>query len=132
MKSRTRVSAAPLVVVCVSLLLTAAHAQYRGSLQGTVTDAQGAVIPGAKVTLTDKETSRTLEVTSGEGGSYVFNGLAPRPYKMEVVKDGFKKKALDDITIIADQANALNVSLDIGQASETVNVTDAAPLTSVN
>ena len=58
-----------------------------------------------------------------------FNGLAPRPYKMEVVKEGgFKKKALDDITIIADQTNALNVELDIGQATETVNVTDAAPL----
>ncbi len=61
-------------------------------------------------------------------GYYVINGLAPRPYKMEVVKEGFKKKALDDLKIIAEQANALNVELDIGQATETVNVTDAAPL----
>ena len=76
-----------------------------------MTDAQGAVVPGAKVTLTDKETNRSLEGTTDGAGLYVFNGLAPRPYKMEVVKDGFKKKALDDITIIADQANALNVAL---------------------
>jgi hypothetical protein len=41
MKSRTRVSSGTLVLVCVSLLAIAAHAQYRGSLQGTVTDAQG-------------------------------------------------------------------------------------------
>lgn len=128
MKSRTRVSSATLVVVCVFLLGALAHAQYRGSLQGTVTDAQGAVVPGAKVTLTDKETNRTQEVTTNEAGYYVINGLAPRPYKMEVVKDGFKKKALDDLKIIAEQANALNVELDIGQATETVNVSDAAPL----
>ena len=128
MKSRGSASSATLVLVCVVVLITAAQAQYRGTLQGTVTDAQGAVVPGAKVTLTDKETNRSLEGTTDGAGIYVFNGLAPRPYKMEVVKDGFKKKALDDITIIADQANALNVALDIGQATETVNVTDAAPL----
>jgi hypothetical protein len=128
MKSRGSASSAMLVLLCVSLLLTAAHAQYRGSLQGTVTDAQGAVVAGAKVTLVDKETNRTQEVTTNETGYYVINGLAPRPYKMEVAKEGFKKKALDDLKIIAEQPNALNVQLDVGQASETVNVSDAAPL----
>jgi|KBSMisStandDraft_5_1062788.scaffolds.fasta_scaffold30976_1 hypothetical protein len=128
MKSRGSASSATLVLVCVVVLITAAQAQYRGSLQGTVTDAQGAVVPGARVSLVDKETNRTLDTTSDESGHYSFNGLAPRPYKMEVVKEGFKKKALDDITIIAEQNNALNVELDIGQATETVNVTDAAPL----
>ena len=116
MKSRTRVSSATLVLVCVCLLGVAAHAQYRGALQGTVTDAQGAVVSGAKVTLIDKETNRTLDATTNDSGYYSFNGLAPRPYKMEVVKEGFKKKALDDIKIIAEQNNALNVQLDIGQA----------------
>ncbi|HEX3321132.1 MAG TPA: TonB-dependent receptor [Terriglobales bacterium] len=128
MKSRTRVSSATLVLVCVVLLGSVAHAQYRGALQGTVTDAQDAVIPGAKVSLIDKETNRTLEATTDESGRYIFNGLAPRPYKMEVTKDGFKKKSLDDIKIIAEQSNALNVQLDVGQVSDTVNVTDAAPL----
>jgi len=128
MKSRGSASSATLVLMCVALMITAAHAQYRGTLQGTVTDAQGAVIPGAKVTLTDKETNRTLEATTDGAGIYVLNGLAPRPYKMEVVKDGFKKKALDDITIIAEQNNALNVQLDVGQVTDVVNVTDAAPL----
>ena len=103
MKSRTRVSSATLVLVCAFLLGSVAHAQYRGSLQGTVTDAQGAVVSGAKVTLVDKETNRSFEATTNETGYYVINGLAPRPYKMEVVKEGFKKKALDDIKIIAEQ-----------------------------
>jgi carboxypeptidase family protein len=128
MKSRTRVSSATLVFVCVVLLGSVAHAQYRGALQGTVTDAQGAVVSGARVTLVDKETNRTLEATTNDSGYYSFNGLAPRPYKMEVVRDGFKKKVLDDITIIAEQNNALNVELAVGQASEVVNVTDAAPI----
>ena len=48
---------------------------------------------------------------------------------MEVTKTGFRKKALDSIyiSILAEQSKALNVQLDIGQATETVNVTDAAP-----
>jgi hypothetical protein len=70
MKSRGSASSATLVLVCVVVLITAAQAQYRGTLQGTVTDAQGAVVPGAKVTLTDKETNRTLSATTNDSGVY--------------------------------------------------------------
>ena len=71
----------------VSLAGTTAHAQYRASLQGTVTDAQNAAIPGATVTLVDKETNRTLTAVTNENGVYVFNALAPRPYTLEVELD---------------------------------------------
>ncbi len=101
----------------------AGHAQYRASLQGTVTDPQGAVVPGATVTLVDKETNRTLETVTNENGVYVFNALAARPYTLTVELAGFKKEVLDNVQIIAEQANALNVKLELGQTSETVNVT---------
>src|ERR1700741_5408355 len=97
-------------LVLASLTLTvAAQAQYRASIQGVVTDPQGAVVPGATVTLTDKETNRTLTATSNDGGFYNLNPLPPSRYSLSVEKSGFKKNVLDDIGIIAEQANAINV-----------------------
>ncbi len=126
--SRTRRLSVVLLSLVVSLAGTAAHAQYRASLQGTVTDAQGGVIPGATVTLVDKETNRTATTVTNENGAYVFNGLAPRPYTLEVELTGFKKAVLDDVRIRPEQANALDVELEIGGATETVNVNSAALL----
>jgi hypothetical protein len=127
-KSRVRISFASLVLLCVCLAAMRADAQYRASLQGTVTDPQGAVVPGAAVTLTDKETNRTLETVSGDTGRYVFTALAARTYTLTVELSGFKKKVLDDVRIIAEQANSINVELELGTATETVTVTNAAPL----
>lgn len=102
-----------------------ASAQYRASLQGTVTDAQGALVPGAQLSLTDIETNRTIAVTSDASGSFIFNVLPPSTYTLEVTCAGFKKKVLDGVQIIAEQANALNIALEIGVTSETVTVNAA-------
>ena len=93
-KSRTHRFVIALVSLCLMLMGTTALAQYRASLQGTVTDAQGAVVPGATVTLVDKETNRTLTAITNENGVYVFNALAPRPYTIDVELTGFKKAVL--------------------------------------
>lgn len=117
------------VVAFVVLSATLAHAQYRGSLQGTVTDSQGAVIPGATVTLTDKETNRTLTAETNDAGIYNIGALPPSRYTLSVEKAGFKKKLLQDVGIVAEQANAVNVVLEVGQATEVVTVRgDAEPL----
>jgi hypothetical protein len=106
-----------------------AQAQYRASIQGVVTDPQGAVVAGATVTLTNKETNRSQAATSNSAGVYNFNALPPSQYSISVEKSGFKKKVLDNVTVISEQANAVNIELAIGQSSETVNVSgDAAPL----
>ena len=60
---------------------------------------------GATVTLVDKETNRTATTVTNENGAYVFNGLAPRPYTLEVELTGFKKAVLDDVRILPEQAN---------------------------
>lgn len=117
-----------LSAVAVLLLMLCAlptHAQYRASLQGTVADSQGAMIPGAQLTLTDTETNRAISATSNEEGHFVFNQLPPSTYKLEVTRDGFKKKVLDGVHIIAEQANSLNVMLEIGGTAETVTVNAA-------
>ena len=58
---------------------SAAHAQFRASIQGTVTDPTGAVIPGATLTFTDTDTNHALTATSNGSGVYNFNALAARP-----------------------------------------------------
>ncbi|MGH9158813.1 MAG: TonB-dependent receptor domain-containing protein [Vicinamibacteraceae bacterium] len=126
--ARTRRLSAVLVYLIVSLASSAAYAQYRASLQGTVRDPQGGVIPGATVTLTDTETNRTFETVTNESGMYVFTALAARTYSLAVELQGFKRKVLDDVRIIAEQSNALNVALELGGTTETVTVSDAAPL----
>ncbi len=65
------------MVACVILSAVMAHAQYRASIQGAITDPQGAVVPGATVTLMDKETGRILQATSSDSGIYNFNALPP-------------------------------------------------------
>ncbi|MDR3737446.1 MAG: TonB-dependent receptor [Terracidiphilus sp.] len=110
------------LAMLLALCVLPAHAQYRASLQGTVADAQGALIPGAQLTLTDKETNRTVSITSNDAGGFVFNQLPPSTYTVTVTRDGFKKKVLDNVRVIAEQANALNVVLEIGGTAETVTV----------
>ena len=79
-----------LLVVCTVFFTSLAHGQFRASLRGTVTDPQGAVIPGAKVTLVNVDTNSTLVSTSDDNGIYNFNGLAPAPYRIIVEREGFK------------------------------------------
>lgn len=113
------------VLALVALLPLPAHAQYNASLQGTVIDQQGAVIPGATVSLTDKETNHTITTTSGARGEFVFNQLPPNTFRVTVSRDGFQTKVLDNVTLLAEQANALNVTLEVGGAAQTVTVNAA-------
>jgi carboxypeptidase family protein len=117
------------MLVCMTVVVCSAHAQYRASIQGVVTDSQGGAVSGATVTLTNLETNQTLTATTDDNGIYNFNGLPPSQYSITVEKQGFKKQVLDAVGVIAEQANAVNVQLAIGQATETVTVNgDSTPL----
>jgi hypothetical protein len=111
-----------LLFVNATLLTVTAQAQYRASLRGTITDQQGAVVPGATVTLVNNDTSSTLTSTSDANGIYVFNALAPAPYRLTVEHEGFMKQVLEDVHIIPEQLNSLNVQLNVGQVQQTVTV----------
>jgi hypothetical protein len=112
-------------LLLLALLAVPAHAQYGASLQGTVADPTGALIPGATLTLTDTETGRTLTTQSNSTGTFVFSALAPSLYRLEASRDGFKKRVIDNFKIFADQANALNVVLEVGTTAESVTVNAA-------
>jgi hypothetical protein len=109
-------------VISLFLFTTVAHAQYRASIQGVVTDTQGAVIQGATVTLTDKQTNRTVTATSNANGIYNFNALPPSNYTVTAEKSGFKTRTLDNYSPVAEQANALNLELEAGAQTETITV----------
>ncbi len=115
--------------VCALFLVASAHAQYRASIQGVVTDPQGGIVSGATVTLINLETNQTQTATTSDQGIYNFNGLAPSKYSISVEKTGFKKKVLDNVGVIAEQANALNIQLDVGEVTQSVTVSgDSTPL----
>jgi predicted aspartyl protease len=74
---------------CIILSAVMAQAQYRTSIQGVVTDATGAVVPGAHLTLTNPATGEKQVRDSSDAGVFNFNALAAGRFRLEVVKDGF-------------------------------------------
>ncbi|HEY1760388.1 MAG TPA: TonB-dependent receptor [Bryobacteraceae bacterium] len=99
------------------------------SLQGVVTDPQGATIAGAVVTITNTETSAVRKEPTDENGVYRIQQVLPGPYKVEVQKPGFTTKA-STVVLQVDLPDTLNVQLDVGQTSNVVNVT--AETTTIN
>ncbi|MCA1618499.1 MAG: TonB-dependent receptor [Acidobacteria bacterium] len=114
--------------VCALVMLTlaqTARAQFRAAVQGTVTDASGAVIPEAALTLKNNETGRTQTATSGGEGFYRISELAPGSYTLTVEKAGFKKTTFENLVVNAEQVQGVDVVLTAGEVSETVTVTES-------
>jgi len=120
-----RVGFGPALLFATLFVLFApgAQAQFNASLRGTVADPSGAVIPGAKVILTDKDTNRSQTATTDASGIYTFNSLAPANYSLAVTATGFRAKTLAQVQITPEQANTINVTMEVGAASQTVTVT---------
>ncbi len=111
-----------LAAVCTLSIAAAAHAQFRTSVQGSVTDSEGAVIPDATLTLKDNATNTTIVHKSDQSGVFNFNALPADHFTLTVTHDGFQTNVLKDLQFIPEQANSLSVKLSVGTVSETVNV----------
>jgi Carboxypeptidase regulatory-like domain len=109
-------------LMILMLATVPACAQYRTSIQGTVTDPTGAVIPGATLTLKDLATNETVIRKSDPAGVFNFDALPADHFTLTVVRDGFQQKILNNLQLIPEQANSLNVQMEIGVASQTVTV----------
>ncbi|MEG9437297.1 TonB-dependent receptor [Edaphobacter sp. HDX4] len=115
------------VVVFLCLSGQSAHAQYRAGLQGTVIDPTGAVVPGASITIVDKETNQTQKGTTDGAGNYTFNRLAPAPYTVTVEAPGFATKTVDNVSIVGETMQGLNITLEAAGGQQSITVTDTAP-----
>src|SRR5215216_3690507 len=99
-----------------------------GSILGTVTDSSGAVIPNAKMTITNKGTGVKAESTSDGAGNYLFNFLQPGIYRVDAEVSGFKRFQRDNVTLEMTKQLRIDVAMETGQLTESVSVTAQTPL----
>ncbi|HWO35547.1 MAG TPA: TonB-dependent receptor, partial [Candidatus Acidoferrum sp.] len=97
----------------------------QGSIQGTVTDPTGAVVGGAKITITHKTTGQATTTTSSSSGTYSSGGLLPGDYVVRVEATGFKTTELPVVVQVTVTASG-NVKLEVGQGSTVVEVQGSA------
>ncbi len=108
-------------VLLVSPCLLAQTTVSTGSIQGAVTDPSGAVVSGAKVSITDKSTGQVIRVATNSSGIYSSGALTPSNYTVRVEAGGFKATELPVTVQVGNTTNG-NVKLQVGQGSETVEV----------
>ena len=99
----------------------------RGTFNGTISDTSGAGIPGAAVTARDIQTGVESKTTSSNAGIYVFPYLPPGQYTITVGKQGFRSSAVENITLRVAQTLTVNVKLEVGLVTESINVSSEAP-----
>lgn len=99
-----------------------------GQIAGTVTDTSGAVIPNAKITLTNGATGVSQSTTSGATGAYLFPAVNPGIYNMNVTAPGFQQSVTVGIRAHIQTTLTVNVKLRVGVVAQKVTVTAAPPL----
>lgn len=116
--------------LAVSLLAAAfSYGQsYYGGLRGSVVDSAGAVMASVKVTLVDEATNVPRSVLSNEAGEFVFPSVNPATYSIVAEAQGFKRLERKGITIATQQFVTLDLKMELGQVTESVLVTEEAPL----
>ena len=115
------------VAALVSVLPAPAQTVY-GSIVGTVTDATGATVPAANVTVTNLGTNEVRAVATGADGNYVFVNLLPGNYSVSVEKPGFRRLVRQPVTIEVQASVRIDASLTVGETSQTMEVMAETPL----
>lgn len=113
-----------MVVAC--LLQTAARAQSTGSITGTVTDKSGAVIAGASIVVTDKQTGISRTVTTDKAGNYSVPSLQPGTYSVKASESGMQVVTVEGIVLSVSSTVPVNVQLGVEATSQVVQVNAGA------
>jgi hypothetical protein len=117
-------------LICLALSIgfcSVAWAQSNAQLSGLVKDQSGAVLPGVEVTATQTATGSKRSVVSNETGSYVLTNLPVGPYQLEAMLPGFRTFVQSGIVLQVGSNPVINISMEVGQVSEQVEVqADAA------
>ena len=110
------------------LMAGSASAQGTGTILGVVKDSSGGVVPQAKVTVINTDTTDSRTVTTEDDGSYRIPALRPGHYSVKVEKDGFKTVTQTSLVLDVTQELVVNSALEIGSAAQEVTVTGEAPV----
>ena len=106
--------------------------QNVGRITGTVSDPSGAVAPGAQVVATNTATDLKLEMLTNASGAYNFPDVPIGTYNVAVTLTGFQTYVRSNIVVISGQTVTIDVVLTVGQTTQRVEVTSAAPLMDVS
>jgi hypothetical protein len=121
------------LVVCILTVMlltvnTASGQAVNGTLLGTVTDATGATVPGAKVAITEQNTGVSRSAETTPAGYYAFPDLPPGTYSVQVELTGFKKSIRQNVDVLVNTTMRVDVQLQPGEVTESISVTAEAPL----
>ncbi len=117
-----------LLAPCLLLPLSAWAQKDQASIVGSVKDATGAVVPDAKVTVTDVDRGTTFVTATSASGDYVASPLKIGRYKVTVEKQGFKTAVAGPVTLDVQTRAAVDVTLEVGQMVQQVEVKEVSPL----
>jgi hypothetical protein len=112
----------------VSLAVNGRAQEFRATVTGVVTDAQGSVVPSATISLTQVDTKAVFHTVSGPSGLYTLPLLPPAVYALTVEAAGFDKYERVGVELTSNQHAVIDVKLQVGNITETVTVSGAAPL----
>lgn len=113
------------LILCITLtaiFVVVANAQFRASIQGSITDNTGATVPGVTVILTNPNTGQTQQTVANDDGFFRFSGLAPGFYTVTAEKEGFKKQTVENVKVDAEAVSGIDIALEAGVISEVVTV----------
>ena len=116
------------VVISAALCASLTAQVSTAEVAGVVSDVTGAVVANAKVTLTNKATGISRDTTTDQLGNYIFTLIQPGDYNLSVEAPGFKKVVQSDINLQVGQRARIDLAMQVGQVSETVEVAATAPL----
>src|SRR5262245_26469651 len=119
----------PLIVfIVLSVLVASAHAQSIATLKGRVTDASGAIVRGATITVRAEGTGVQRSATSVAAGEYQFSFLPVGAYRVEIQAAGFRPEVLPRLVVEVGRTIVQDFQLDVGGVGETVTVVSEVPL----
>src|SRR5215470_7186399 len=116
----------PILLVIVALAVPLVAQEQFGNITGTVTDPSGAVVPGVKVTVTNRDTKRALTATSRDDGSFSVTDIDPGRYSVSFEKTGFARQEAQNAIVLVGKTTRVNASLTMGSVATTVEVSGAA------